>query len=212
MADDTTYRGRFETPAVSDAMDGLGLEPGVVTGLTRLAGGVPPVMGPARTATVVDTDEPDIPGLAEYLDEAADGDLLVLGWAASTTASAWGGLAATRTAGRGCVGLVTAGWVRDLEEIRATPLVVWCRGPMPRSGKGRLAVRRVGEQVEVGGVLVRDRDLVVADGTGVCVVPRDRSPDVLEAAVRLQEREEAFRSALAGGAGFGAARARAGTM
>lgn len=202
----------FETPAVSDAMDGLGIASGVVTDLTHLGGHVPRARGPARTATVVDSDEPDIPGLAEYLDEAAAGDMLVLGWDARSQASVWGGLAATRTAARGCVGLLTAGWVRDVDEVIATSLVVWCRGTVPRSGKGRIAVDRTGAPTTVGGVVVHDRDLVVADTTGVCVVPEACSAEVLAAAAELQDRDELFRQALSAGEGFHAARTRAGTM
>ena len=202
----------FETPAVSDGMDGLGLGSGVPVGLSLVAAAAGPVAGPARTATVVNSDDPGIPGLAEYLDGAAEGDLLVLGWAATAVASVWGGLAATRTAARGCVGLVTDGWVRDVDEVRSLPLTVWARGPVPRSGKGRLAVTQVGEPTEVSGVPVHDRDVIVADNTGVCVVPAGQVTRVLEAAEELQRRDELFRQALAGGAGFGDARARAGTM
>lgn len=207
-----TRQGFFETPAVSDAMDGLGLPSAVVVGLSPVAGAPGPVAGPARTATVVNCEDPGIPGLAEYLDEAAEGDLLVLGWAATSVASVWGGLAATCTAARGCVGLVTDGWVRDADEVRSLPLTVWASGSVPRSGKGRLAVTGVGESTEVSGVLVHDRDVVVADSTGVCVVPAAHVTEVLDAAEGLQRRDGLFRQALATGAGFGDARARAGTM
>ncbi len=208
-----TGAGRhFETPAVSDAMDHWGLSSGVVHGLTRIPGGPPSAVGRARTATVVDTDEPDIPGLAEFLDEAAKGDMLVMGWDATAVASVWGGLAATRTAARGCVGLVNAGWVRDVDEVSSLPLTVWAAGSIPYSGKGRLMVTGVGEPVTIGGVVVHDRDLVVADATGICVVsPSDEEP-VLQYAAQLQERDEAFRQALVRGAGFASARREAGTM
>ncbi len=208
----TTPAPTYETPAVSDAMDHLGLTRGVVDGLTHLPGGVPTAVGRARTATVVDSDEPNIPGLAEFLDGASEGDMLVLGWDAGSVSSVWGGLAATRTVARGCVGLVSAGWVRDIAEVSALPLVVWAAGTTPRSGKGRLAGTRVGAPVIVGGVPVHDRDLVVADATGVCVVPRSEEDPVLEYAADLQDRDEAFRQALSGGAGFASARQEAGTM
>lgn len=202
----------YETPAVSDAMDRRGLPRGVVDGLTHLPSGAASAVGRARTATVVDSDEPNIPGLAEFLDGASEGDMLVLGWESGVVASVWGGLAATRTVARGCVGLVSAGWVRDVDEVSSFPLAVWAAGTTPRSGKGRLAVSRVGEPVTVGGVSVHDRDLVIADATGVCVVPRSDEEAVLEDAVGLQDRDETFREVLAGGAGFASARQEAGTM
>ncbi len=64
----------------------------------------------------------------------------------------------------------------------------------------------------MSGVLVHDRDLVVADTTGVCVVPVAQARQVVAAARELQARDELFRKALATGAGFRTARARAGTM
>jgi 4-hydroxy-4-methyl-2-oxoglutarate aldolase len=203
---------RFESPAVSDAMDHLGLRLGVVAGLINIATKTQSAMGPARTATVVDSDEANIPGLAEYLDEAQAGDMLVLGWEATSVASVWGGLAATRTAARECAGLVNAGWIRDLAEVAALSLAVWSCGATPRSGKGRLAVVNVGEPTAVGGAMVNDRDLVVADSTGVCVVPSAQRSPVLAYAAQLQDRDEAFRQALGTGAGFSAARKEAGTM
>jgi regulator of RNase E activity RraA/predicted MFS family arabinose efflux permease len=202
----------LETPAVSDAMDQRGLDSGVIEGLSRVSDGGSGAVGRARTATVVDSDEPNIPGLAEFLDDAAEGDMLVLGWKATGVASVWGGLAATRTAACGCVGLVTAGWIRDVAEVSSLPLAVWASGTTPRSGKGRLAVVGVGEPAMVGGVVVHDRDLVVSDATGICVVPRSAEEPVLEQAGQLQDRDESFRQALSEGADFGSARQAAGTM
>lgn len=203
---------RYETPAVSDAIDAIGAGAGVPDGLAAVCTDRPGVAGPARTGTVVDTDEPGIPGLADLLDDAAPGDMLVLGWDAASFTSVWGGLAATRTEAAGCLGLVTGGWVRDLDEVRRTSLVVWARGASPRSGKGRLAVTGIGRPTLVGGVEVSDRDLVVADATGVCVVAAGDTAQVLEAAADLQRRDETFREALATGAGFGAARRQSGTL
>lgn len=201
-----------ETPAISDAMDLLSLPGGVVDGLVAIAQGSGVALGPARTATVIDSHDPNIPGLAEYLDGAQDGDMLVLGWEAAGPRSVWGGLAATRTQASGCVGLVTQGWVRDLVEVRDTSLLVWATGSTPRSGKGRLAVDRVGEPTMVGEILVRDRDLVVSDATGVCVVPQEHQRAVLDKAAELQRRDDVFRQSLETGASFEVARDQAGTM
>ncbi|SFB53839.1 Regulator of RNase E activity RraA [Amycolatopsis marina] len=198
----------FESPAVSDAMEHLGLPTGVVDGLTNVPTDILSAIGFARTATVVDSDEANIPGLAEYLDEAQEGDMLVLGWEATSVASVWGGLAATR----GCAGLVNAGWIRNLADVSELRLAVWARGATPCSGKGRLAVTNVGAPVTVGGAVINDRDLVIADSTGICVVPGAQWWSVLAYAAQLQDRDEAFRQALSTGAGFSSARREAGTM
>ena len=67
----------LSTPAVSDTVDTEQLDGHVLDGLEPIAVGTPRGVGPARTATVVATDEPGIPGLAAFLDEANSGDVLV---------------------------------------------------------------------------------------------------------------------------------------
>ncbi|WP_116043761.1 hypothetical protein [Amycolatopsis palatopharyngis] len=124
----------------------------------------------------------------------------------------WGGLAATRTAARGAWGWSTPAGIRGLAEVSALRLAVWARGATPRSGKGRLAVTNVGAPVTVGGAVVNDRDLVIADSTGICVVPCAQRSPVLAYAAQLQDRDEAFRQALSTRAGFSSARREAGTM
>ncbi len=90
-------------------MEHLGLPLGVVNGLTNVPTDIQSAIGFARTATVVDSDEANIPGLAEYLDEGQEGDMLVLGWEATSVASV--GRAGGHSHGcSGCVGLVNAGW------------------------------------------------------------------------------------------------------
>lgn len=202
----------YETPPVSDSVDALGAGGGVVDGLRLYLGNREGASGPARTATVVDTTDPNIPGLAEFLDDSHAGDVIVLGWQAQASASAVGGLAATRLAAIGCVGIVTNGFIRDIDEIRDAGLTVWAAGSTPRSGKGRLGVTKVGEPAQLGSLIVNDRDFVVADATGVCVVAQSDIDAVLASARDLQEREIVFRDAMLNGMGFAAAKALAKTM
>lgn len=201
----------LESPAVSDAIDMDSARGGVIDDLVEIAEGPLPTIGLARTATVVNTTDPNIPGLAEYLDGAEPGDMLVLGWNAGH-ASVFGGNAGMRSKAAGCVGLITNGYVRDIDELRATGLCVWATGRSPRSGKGRLAVVAVGQPTKLGDQIVYDRDTVIADRTGICVIAPESRDAVFHHAAELVARDEQFRIALAEGLTFAASRDHAKTM
>jgi 4-hydroxy-4-methyl-2-oxoglutarate aldolase len=211
-SDTDRYPAELSTPAVSDTVDTERLDGRVLDGLEPIAVGTRGAVGPARTATVVATDEPGIPGLAEFLDEADAGEILVLGWDAPGPASVFGGLAGTRAAARGCLALVVDGWVRDVRELQAGPLVVWARGRTPRSGKARLAVTGIGETTTVRGVTVQPGDLVVADSSGVAVVAAADADAAVRGAQELERLDGEFERALHDGAGFGRAHRQTGTM
>jgi regulator of RNase E activity RraA len=202
----------MQTGAISDAMDQLGLPNGTILGLIGVANSAVTSTGTVRTATVVDTDEPGIPGLAGVLDSLADGDVLVLGWRADAQGSTFGDLAATRAGRAGCAALVCGGWVRDVPDLRATGLTVWARGVTPRSGKGRLAIVAADRPAVLGDVTACAGDLAVLDETGVCVVPAAHRQAVLELATDLTHRDDTFRQVLAGNGSFAAGVDISGTM
>ena len=61
----------------------------------------------------------------------------------------------------------------------------------PVTGKWRIEAAEINGPVLIGGVQVHPGDLVVADDTGVCFIPRDRIMDVLEAAEQRGRAEDA---------------------
>jgi len=76
--------------------------------------------------------------------------------------------------GRGAVGLVTVGGIRDIDEIILQKNPVYTDYTKRGRGEriGRNEVIDVQRPVVVGGVLVHPGDVVVADSDGVVVVPR----------------------------------------
>ncbi|HEX3649231.1 MAG TPA: hypothetical protein VHV49_12450 [Pseudonocardiaceae bacterium] len=202
----------MQTGAISDAMDQLGLPNGTFLGLIGVANSAGASTGTVRTATVIDTDEPGIPGLAGVLDGLTDGDVLVVGWRASAQGSTFGDLAATRAGRAGCRALVSGGWVRDVPDLRATGLTVWARGITPRSGKGRLAVVEADQPALLGDVTACAGDLAVLDETGVCVVPAAHRRAVVDLATDLMRKDDTFRQVLARNGSFASGVDIAGTM
>jgi regulator of RNase E activity RraA len=78
----------------------------------------------------------------------------------------------------GATGYVTNGGVRDTDEVILEKIPFWSRMVSQSMVQGRLQFEDYDIPVVVGGVLVHPGDVVVADGDGVIVVPRDLAEDV----------------------------------
>jgi regulator of RNase E activity RraA len=102
------------------------------------------------------------PGTAIVLDEAPDADVGSIG---SANILAW------KVAG--AVGVVTDATARDTDEVITEGVPLYFRKPGRGIRPGRNEVESVNRPVVVGGVLVNPGDVIVADGDGVIVVPRD---------------------------------------
>ena len=94
---------------------------------------------------------------------------------------------------RGAVGVVTSGGARDTDEIikQRIPLYLERLGRGIRPGRNE--VESVNRPVMIGGVLVRPGDVVVADGDGVVVVPREHAEEVASIAREIHESDKAGR-------------------
>ena len=94
---------------------------------------------------------------------------------------------------RGAVGVVTNGGARDTDEIVKQQLPVYSnhigRGIKP----SRVFTSGFNKQVNVGGVLVRPGDLIVADGDGVVVVPIEKVSEVGRVARLIQDKDKESR-------------------
>jgi regulator of RNase E activity RraA len=84
---------------------------------------------------------------------------------------------------RGMVGLVTSGGLADTDEIIYHKVPTYFRRLARGIRPGRNELESVNRPVTIGGVLVRPGDLVMADGDGVVIVPRERAEEVAKAAL-----------------------------
>ena len=84
---------------------------------------------------------------------------------------------------RGMAGLVTSGGLADTDEIIFQKIPCYFRRLARGIRPGRNELESVNRPVTIGGVLVRPGDVVVADGDGVVVVPRERAEEVAKAAL-----------------------------
>ena len=86
---------------------------------------------------------------------------------------------------RGMVGVVTSGGLADTDEIIHNKVPAYFRRLARGIRPGRNELESVNRPVTIGGVLVRPGDVVVADGDGVVVVPREHAEEVAAAALRF---------------------------
>jgi 4-hydroxy-4-methyl-2-oxoglutarate aldolase len=197
MSDQLVERlSKIDTCAVSDALDALGLK-GTVMGLgsisvqRRIAGRVQTVkLGKSNP------DAPKVHLCSSAVDAAAAGDVIVIENHESDFAAGWGGILSTTAAAKGLSGTIVDGPARDADESRDVDYPVFARSATPFTARGRISEVGWNIEIDIGGVAVNPGDLVLADGSGVVFVPKDREEDVLNKAEEIQAKEAAMAAAV----------------
>jgi regulator of RNase E activity RraA len=195
------------TGIVSDVMDELGIPCGVV-GAHILRPTMPGtcIVGPALTVRNVLQRIDPLEGARNKVNRMAEfeahnlatpGDVLVIDGVPGM--SNMGGISAQTGKRQGEVGAIVFGGVRDVAHSRSVGYPVWSTELTAVTGKWRLQTVEINGPVQIGGVRVEPGDLVVADDTSVCFIPRDRVTDVLALAQEKAEAEEARCKAIDGG-------------
>jgi regulator of RNase E activity RraA len=122
------------------------------------------------------------------LELAQPGDVIVIATGGHLAHSTWGDLTSRVAAARGLAAVVTDGAVRDVEGIAEVGIPVFAAAVTPNSpqkdGPGELNV-----PVSCGGQVVHPGDILVGDGDGVVVVPRDDAAIALVELERIQAYE-----------------------
>lgn len=122
------------------------------------------------------------------IEQAQDGDVIVVVPATDSPYGFIGELMATQMQERGVRGYVTSGGVRDIGELRQMGFPVWT-AHVSAEGTVKDTAGAVNVPVVLGGVLVHAGDIVVADDDGVTIVPRRRAAETLAAAQARAVRE-----------------------
>jgi 4-hydroxy-4-methyl-2-oxoglutarate aldolase len=188
------------TPTLSDILDSLGVA-GAIPGSVlkpvlqgkKIAGPavtlkyVPERMTPAQSfhdkakAKLADRDAYALtePGDVVVIDGGGRGDISAIGGLSTLMARKYG-LAEN---------IVNAG-VRDIQDIRGLDYPVWSRGITPITGKFRFEALEINGPVVCAGVSVHPGDLVVADDTGLVIIPQNLIKDVTRLAIEASKKEE----------------------
>lgn len=192
------YR-EYDTSLVSDTLDTFGID-GVITGLSPAKPGFRAV-GRARPMRFERVEDFEGPTNFPYamLERFAAGRVFVID-GPSPDISCWGGNASRLAANADLAGVVIDGGYRDADEVREGSFPVFASGPTPRTGQRRVRVATVDEPITVDGTEVAPEDVVVADGTGVVVVPTDLAEEVAASAIENLEEERRIASKIEDGA------------
>ena len=186
------------TGIISDSMDELGIPCGVV-GASVLRPTIPgtTVVGPALTLRNRLQRIDPLQGARDHVNKMAEfeahnlatqGDVLVIQGVPNV--SNMGGISAQTGKRQGEIAAIVQGGVRDIAHSRAVVYPVWASEITPVTGKWRLEAAEINGPVQIGDVKVMPGDLVVADDTGVCFIPRDRILEVLELAEKKAQAED----------------------
>ena len=190
---------RLDSCSVSDALDRLGLG-GAVSGV-RPMWPCPKIMVRAVTVKLCPAGAGRS---ARHLGTAAvqaslPGDVIVVDNGGRSDAAGWGGILSLAAKTRSVGGVIVDGACRDVDESREIGFPVYARTAVPMTARGRIVEESFNEPVQVGGVAVRPRDLVIADGSGVVFIASERAEEVLGVAETIAAREaEMAKAVLAG--------------
>jgi 4-hydroxy-4-methyl-2-oxoglutarate aldolase len=186
------------TGIVSDVMDELGMTGVVGASVLKptLAGSC--IVGPALTVRNIVQREHVYEAARRHVNKMAEfeahnlacpGDVVVIDGVAGI--SNMGGISAQTGKRQGETGAIVFGGVRDIAHSRRVGYPVWSTEITPVTGKWRIETIEINGEIEVAGIRVAPGDIVLADDTGVCFIPRERAAEVLALARGKSAAEEA---------------------
>lgn len=139
-------------------------------------------------------------GEREAFLRARPGDVVVIDGLTAYPASCLGSMAVTLAASVGVAGVVVGGAVTGVAGIRAAAIPTWAMGGTTITGHHRLETVEINGPIGLCGIRVESGDLVVADDSGVTVVPQRLVKSVLAGALRMRRLGEPLRALMRSGA------------
>lgn len=133
------------------------------------------------------------------LDRVGAGDVLVIDAMGYEDGGILGDVICARLKVLGVAGVVCHGAMRDVAEISALGLKLFCRTPSPPPSFVSLMLQEMDVPVACGGVTVFPGDAIVADTDGVAVCPAHLADAVLPAAAEQDEVEAYIRGRVLAG-------------
>ena len=191
---------RFNTPTISNAIELFDVRPrhtGFLPHQIRcLLPELGPIVGYAVTAQTraapPEPGEPKTDLLGDYLRYVAGmpGPKIAVGWDRDNPpglGAQFGEVTATIHQKLGCVGHITSGCPRDLDEVRALGFQLFGLNPCVSHAYVRLVY--FGTPVNILGTEIASGDLIHADKHGVCLIPHEIAPRLAEACAEVERRE-----------------------
>lgn len=199
---------KLDTCSVSDAMDRLGIAAGCL-GLASVVPGVK-TAGRAFTVKYRVTGEIERGTVGDFLDDVAPGQVVVIDNAGRIDCTVWGDIMTVIANRRGIAGTVIDGVCRDVPKLRELGYPLFSRGRYMMTGKDRVEVDAINGPVSISGRQVRPGDIVLADDSGVIVIPASRAEEILKIATDIEAVEQKIMKLVEKGLSLRAAREKLG--
>src|ERR671917_31568 len=183
------------TAVVADLLRGTGHVDAGIRPLRRF-GTKARLVGSAITARC---EGADYGAVHHAIDVAEAGDVVVVDAGGRSDAAMIGELLSGSARRKGIAGVVVDGAVRDAGMLSEWPdFAVFSRWITPR-GPSSMERGSVNETIVFGGVPVSPFDLIIGDDDGIVIVPRERTEELLPAALARVKAEVEWEAVLATG-------------
>ncbi len=163
-------------------------------------GGYRRIAGTAVTLAIPGQDSTLLHHVIQFL---RPGDVLVIDRLGDAKHACLGGGVACAIKATGCAGVIVDGPATDLPEIELYDLPVWSRGLSPITTRLYDVGGAFNVDVACGGAVVHPGDAIVADFSGVLVMPPDEAEADVDWALGKMAAEPATHDALKAGAKLG---------
>jgi regulator of RNase E activity RraA len=173
---------RFPVALIGDIQNRMGMMASSIAPVTRntkFVGSILPIL----------TREGDSLAVHRGIDEAKQGDVLVINGSGETCRAVFGEILGEICVARGIVAVVIDGATRDVDGLDRVGIPVFARGVNP-AGPTKTGPGYVGIPVACGHVVCNPGDAIFGDRDGVIVVPRHRLADHITK-IEEQDRFEA---------------------
>src|SRR5579872_5736648 len=157
----------------------------------------------AGTAVTVAIPGPDSTLLHHALGLIRPGDVLVVDRLGDDRHACWGGGVTIAAKAAGAAAGIVDGPCTDLTEIQTSDFPMWCRGLSPITTRLYNLGGTLNLPVSCGGVTVRAGDVILADESGVLVLPASEAEAIADAALERQQRGERTQARVAAGEKLG---------
>ena len=154
-------------------------------------------------AVTVQVPSQDSTMMHHALGQLRAGDFVVVDRLGDDKHACWGGgVTKAAKAARAVAGVVD-GACTDLAEIRESDFPMWCKGISPITTRIYNLGGTLNSIVSCGGVAVKPGDVVLADDSGVLVLPLEDADVVADQALAMQERGRVNEGRVSGGEKLG---------
>jgi 4-hydroxy-4-methyl-2-oxoglutarate aldolase len=131
------------------------------------------------------------------------GDILVVDRLGDDKHACWGGGVTIAAKAAGAVGGIVDGPCTDLAEIEDSDFPMWCRGMSPITTRLYNLGGTLNLPISCGNVPVRAGDIILADESGVLVLPPGEAEAIADAAIARQARGEGTQARVKAGEKLG---------